>query len=891
MILLSFLAGGSAVDAKSKDVNEELGAAAFDCLAGLFQASNSSGVGTSGPIDTENVPVFGHAVSVVLDGITDGPSIKVQLAAISTLDTMILNVSDEEALRNFFPGMVSSLTKVLQPRNQKRRSYKILATSLQTLSKILTKVTGDGGLSNSTQDAQERTGVVRHGEKQADPWIKATSAQVKLALANIIPLRYHERSEVQDSLFELCISILRHCQISLAESAAMMIETLMAIGSHDLALNASKKLVSIKNLFSVQTSLMETLRASLHDWVVALPRIMQSNNDSAKRRSIEQISASFSILAAQNMNSDILNDTMTSSLRASVSVAIHPSLSQVIAPVAKAGGEVTRVLRSTMEMQGRITFAPILMTETGHKETLAGLQLLVKQLRVLPLSKALERSVVETLRATSGDEQLGNLWLSIQLLDDAIPEDSDMDRFLEIPADLQYAQSNFLDDVYSFSLDVLSKPSFDEEIDWRLQALALEILALQARQQKFDFCPELVDALYPIVDRIGSSNEALQEHAMTCLNIVSKACGYSSSSDLIIDNVDYLVNAVALKLNTFEISPQAPQVLLMMVKLCGAALIPYLDDLVESVFSVLACFHGYPRLVESLFSVLNAIVEEGSKSAPLAIESDTKPKRHEYGYQPISIAELSNKLKIARVKAQEKLNIDPNPSPINPQVHDSDLTTKPPEDEAATPQSKTHQMILSIATLTQHHLTTPSPPIRLQLLHLLSTSTPLLSTHPSTFLPLIATLFPPLLLHLHDPSSPNTLIAAANTLSTICEHAGSFLAPRFEDEWEDIMALYARVEGMRLREKPGRVRGSGFRMWEALVGLVGAIVGFVGVGPEMEDGVFEMLGRWVGWSGEVRDVLVQLNADRVWEVEERARVLAGGERLVVPGREFVELGF
>ena len=101
------------------------------------------------------------------------------------------------------------------------------------------------------------------------------------------------------------------------------------------------------------------------------------------------------------------------------------------------------------------------------------------------------------------------------------------------------------------------------ELDWRLQALALETIALQASQQKEAFRGELIDALYPVLHYMGASVEALRDHAVTCLNIIARDCGYRNSGELIVSNVDYLVNAVALRLNSFDISPQAPQVLLM----------------------------------------------------------------------------------------------------------------------------------------------------------------------------------------------------------------------------------------------------------------------------------------------------------------------------------------
>src|SRR5699024_5956678 len=111
-------------------------------------------------------------------------------------------------------------------------------------------------------------------------------------------------------------------------------------------------------------------------------------------------------------------------------------------------------------------------------------------------------------------------------------------------------------------------------------------VALQAQQLGEAFRPELVDALYPVLQLLASGNSNLQNHAMTCLNILTTACNYGDTSTMVIENVDYLVNAVGLKLNTFDVSPYPPQVLLMMIKLCGARLIAYLDDLIGSIFGI-----------------------------------------------------------------------------------------------------------------------------------------------------------------------------------------------------------------------------------------------------------------------------------------------------------------
>lgn len=893
LILLSFLAGGSAIEPQIKNVNEEVSAAAFDCLTSLFDGSISLGSGTIGPDEAESIPAFGHAITVVLHGVVDGPSVKVRLAALEALNAIISGTSNEKALKTFFPGIVSSLTKALSPGNRSKNSYIVLQGSLQTLSKILCRVISDDDLPEPLPNTRGVQILVPRKQTEADSWGEATSAQVKLALANVIPLRYHDRTEVQTALFELCISVLHRCRQSLYQSSAMMVETLVILCSNEQAAKDSKRSQRVETLFSTDPALLEILKSVVHDWIIALPRIMQSNNEVRKRRVVDQISMSFKITTAQGMDSDVLNDALALNLRSSVSATIKTSSSQGISAVSNGNFDMTQMLHPA-EAKNSTAFSPVLFGESSQKYAMSGLQTLAQQLKTIPMSIKLRQGIVETLRTTSGDEQLASLWLSLQLLDDPPPDIHDIDQFLNIQPNIGDAMDPLLEEVYSFSLDLLATPGYSDPATWKLQALALETIALQARHQARDFRPELVDALYPILERMGSSNAALQQHAVTCLNIIANACEYPSASTLIIDNVDYLVNAVALKLNTFDISPQAPQVLVMMVQLCGPALIPYLDDLVESIFSILACFHGYPRLVEALFSVLHAIVEAGAKAPLPAITPGPENPRRRPPYQPTSISELAARLRASASKTTSPLDplpSDPDPLPSNPSP-DSPTTEQPPQEaEAAPPLSPTYTLLQKIALATPPHLTSPRPRLTLLLLTLLTSTFPALSPDPSTFLPLTATIFPALLARLLAPAEPYITTAAANALAALCEGAGDFLRSRFEDSWADLCGVYWTAErGMRAERKAmgERSRGAKWKVWDAVVGLLVAVVEWVGVGPEMEDVVFEMLGGWGdARAGEVRRCLEGLNADALWLVEERRRVEGGGKRLKAPRVEGV----
>ena len=882
LMLLSFLAGGSATDVKVKNVNEELSSAALNCLAALFQISRSSILG-DGTIESQDLPILGHAVTVMLDGVTDGPSVKVRLAALTALDKMINATTCDEALKNVFPGIVSALTKVLSPKSGAKPSYKVLAASLVTLTNVICKVISDDLMDVSREGQAGTVAVIEGKEGGNSSWATATAGQVNMALANILPLRYHDRSEVRTALFELCISVIQQCQRSLSQSLPMLTDTLIVLCSHSSETEAPN-MFTLDGILAANADLLENVKSSLHDWIVALPRVMQSNDDTRKKRVIEQISTSFRVLQKHAIRLDMLDDSVASNLRASVSAAIQ-AFSKARWPVSDSTIEVTQLLESRSRS---LTFDTVLFNGSGSRTTMTGLQHLLTQLKALPISRSLQQGTINTLRTSSGNEQLANLWLSLQLLNDAPSDTSIVDQYLNFPPAYDVHQQ-MLDEVYSFSLDVLAKSTFKDTDRWQLQALALESVALQARSQRYHFRPELVDALYPILERLGSDNAALQQQAMTCLNIVSNACDYLDSAALIIDNADYLVNAVALKLNTFDISPQAPQVLVMMIRLCGSALIPYLDDLVESVFSIMACYNGYPKLVESLFSVLDAIVEEAAKSSTPAIEGNSEDKKPQ-AHRPCSIKELASVLHTNLEQTTRPRSPSPLPPPEPTTDPNGKESTSPPR--ASSPQlaplSKVDALIFSITSLTPSHLTAPSTSLRLGILRLLASALPVLASNNDKFLPIAATLWPAIAVRLYDSKSndPSTTIAAANALSTLCKSAGDFLASRVKDDWDQLCKLHRRVEKEMEEEarvqgkgkgkdkglaKVGTERGMRWRAWNAVVGLLLVVVGDVGVTSEMEDGVFAMLG-WLGPEHEdVRDVLEMLNADSLWLVEQKAR--------------------
>ncbi|KAK8202102.1 hypothetical protein M8818_005628 [Zalaria obscura] len=380
---------------------------------------------------------------------------------------------------------------------------------------------------------------------------------------------------------------------------------------------------------------------------------------------------------------------------------------------------------------------------------------------------------------------------------------------------------------------------------------------------------------------------------------------------MVVSNVDYLTNAVALKLNAFDVSPQAPQVLLMMVRLAGPSLLPYLEDTVESIFAALEDYHGYTTLVELLFAVLKTMAEEGVRAPQLVIAAG---KETEATSNEPAVTSTKDLVSLIRSEADRsrsrKREEDAHKSEVLSFPHrpwkdehskpmSSDMPPDPfsgiipEEDEEATepeavqpPIPKTYALLLKITQLTQHYLSSSSASLRTSLLSLIRTTIPALAKHEDSYLPLVNTLWPEIISRLHDPES-HVVAGSLDIIAIMCEYAGGFMRSRIETLWPDLISLHSRLKremtGANSSSAPASLalteRGRSTSLayvdptvqaaWQHFIDSLTAIVAHVAVGAELFEDVLSMLHPVSRVAPDVRRVLARYNADAVWLCELR----------------------
>jgi TELO2-interacting protein 1 len=757
LILLTFTAGGTLTKAQgsSEETSEELRVIAFRDLASLFESFSRSAYAAS-LSEAANFPTLGQVVSVVLEGITSGQSSQVQLSASLALGAIHDCIRDKEALASFLPGTVSALTKALQRETRSKRPWRVFEANIKLLSKVLLALLDDVQVNSLVKHERVTKKTSDFKVSLSESWLKATASQVKIALASVVKLHDHDRAEVRCALLQLCEAIVERCQQSLAECTPLMITTIIQVSAAESDGSNKEGKDILSRLVISNEAVLDAIKSNLHTWISALPRIFQSNDDRAKQKTVRQLAIAYDVFSELDAGLPLLGDMITSTLRDTVAAVIAFSTAQ--------GG----VIESSESVQDLIhkgtnqtsdSFQPVMIAHKSQQEPLSQLQLLLEQLGEAGSAKRMARDLLDVMQTSSGDQALASFWLTLSLVRKPLSTETAIDKLIDLDLST-HTWAGVLEELYSYSLAMLLTPWQDQQQDWRMQSLALETVALQATHLKADFRTELVEALFPVVHLIGSPNPLLQQHAITCLNIIADCCGYSSASDLVIGNVDYLVNAVALKLNTFDISPQAPQVLRMMIKLAGPALLPYLDDLVDSIFAALDNFHGYPKLVQLLFAVLMDIVGEGSKSDALKTSQELHSSHRKTPYRPRTIAEVAEILRdVRRRDEQDDESVDRAARVSAPHepwkgLSDTDTTDQDPHSDtspttdnadsdntalapAPSAPTKTYKLLHSILRLTQNYLTHASPTLRRDLLALTSTAAAPLAHNEDLFLPLM----------------------------------------------------------------------------------------------------------------------------------------------------------
>ena len=139
----------------------------------------------------------------------------------------------------------------------------------------------------------------------------------------------------------------------------------------------------------------------------------------------------------------------------------------------------------------------------------------------------------------------------------------------------------------------------------QLTCLLLEGIAIFSEVLKTNFNVLLIQALYPVLEKVGSTNASISQAALNTLINISRHCNYNDVEDLILVNSDYLINSITMQFRHLVYDSAAPAVLCVIIKFCNKDLVPIISDAIEDVFNALDNYQE--EVAENMLNVLDCV--------------------------------------------------------------------------------------------------------------------------------------------------------------------------------------------------------------------------------------------------------------------------------------------
>ena len=834
-------------EGKGKTVSEEVKAVSIGCLVTLFESMKRSiEVDVSirefirGP---KMRPLMGHTATVLLDTIKIEALLTLRLDALQVLSLLYSSLLDDgQIIAGFLPLTVSTLSRCLSS-SPATTNHRLLVALLTVLCETLSLVMNDN-LTPSSGPAQ--VDQMYHIE-MTDSWYQASKGQIKIALESFFPFaRIHSHHRVREAIISLSETLLAECSKTIDICRPLFLETILVL-QHDqfpsVTALANSSLQRLQAHDSLRNIIKDTTEESLHTWCLALPRTITSNDDAPKINLLQRLTSAVSSFSSDNLTLSSSLDALITSIQRIMIFDNVPGAGRLIRP--------STSLQLTFQEEAP-EHASLSLQYAKDQKVLASLEDLLRAVgRATFSSEIVDKLILEA--SLDSAHSASNAWIALRIL-----------RGREVPGDQ-------LDDLYSVATEWLIKSdSSYSSIDLSIPTIvtSLEILAFTAFSRGLAFRPNLIDVLYPTLSLLSHPLLEVQSTARGTLEQIALATGHDDTQSLILENTDYLVNSVALKLNVFDVSVQLLATLYTVTKIAGPRIVPYMDDIWGSLFDVVDRFHGYEKLVTCVFAVMTGIVDvvlQSIKFPPMPA-IDTEGSTHETVCT--DIRDLVDTIK-------------KNEDHLPPKRHTLAISKPPP-----LPQ-KTASLLETLARKAVLLTTHPSPHLRFNLIHLLRKALPLLSIptivkdgEQDRFLPLLAQEVWPAICSKLTDNETWVVNAALETIADLLAIEGSFLGAKVEkDVWPALRRILAPVpKGKATKEVVVFER-------DAAIKAVTAIINYSDQKPVLFDAMLDVAWPLIQHGGEksceLRRAFERKNGDAVWLMGH----MDGEVILNLPGRE------
>ncbi|NXJ89667.1 TTI1 protein, partial [Corythaixoides concolor] len=816
------------------------------------------------------LPLLGFAVSLLLGLAEQEKAKQLKISALKCLQVLVLqcdcqehrHLDEDEAQQcgdlfaSFLPGISVTLSRVIT--GDIKQGHKTTVAAIRLFYLIVGLVMADAQLARIPKNKEklpvEQSRISELMVHRGPDWSKSTAEKLSLLLHKVVEFSsVHPHWKVRLELVELVHHLLRNCSRSLVSSFSQLLKALVGLVSDENSevqsrCNAVLQGAAEQGIVAQNRALADVLSENLHSLATALPRLMNSQDDTGKVSTLSLLLGYLKLLGPkinivlnsvshlhrlskalmQVLELDVTDVKIVEDRRWGCESARGPpgsvqhgvpkgrrqkkyfrffteekvfQLLQQVCRVLGYYGNLYLLVDHFMGLYGESGVyrkqAAMVLNELIAGAAGIGVDILQER-EVSPSVDDLKGSVTSVLDEYTDQAN----WYLITSIDTEELSHEHSVQPLGRTARAGGACSSVL---LPPPEPHVTTRTMNSNI-WQI-CIQLEGVGCFAAVLGKEFRLLLLSALYPVLEKAGDKSLLVSEAALGTLADICEACGYDSVQCLINENSDYLVNGISLNLRQLAHQPHASQVLDTMLRHSDASLLPLVEDVIQDVLSALD--QSYSNQASTFLGVLHSVVaalvqwfgsscdEEQQHRQTAERQSRTLSR----GQQAVTSQEVERFfLDYVRQKQIAEGDLpdaggeeaDEVPPLANPEPNNSDT-------EGETPLPSHAQLAKDVMERCIHLLSDRNLRVRLKVLDVLELCVTVLHPHGNHLLPMAHRAWPALVTRLVS-DDPLAVLRAFKVLCTLAQKCGDFLRQRFSKD------VLPKLTGSLLSQAPASAR-------------------------------------------------------------------------------------
>ncbi|NWV69920.1 TTI1 protein, partial [Malurus elegans] len=828
---------------KAAPLSEELKLAVIQALHTLMHSAYGDIILSL--YQPSTLPLLGFAVSLLLTLAEQEKAKQIKISALECLQVLVLqcdcqehrHLDEDEAQRcgdlfaSFLPGISITLSRVIT--GDIKQGHKPTVSAIRLFYLIVGLVMADAQLARIPKSKEnllvEQSRVSELMIHRGPDWSKSTAEKLSLLLHKVVESSsVHPHWKVRLELVELVHHLLRNCSQSLVDSFSHLLKGLVGLVNDENSevqsrCNEVLQEIAEQRIVAQNRALADVLSENLHSLATALPRLMNSQDDTGK---VSTLSLLLGYLKLLGPKINIVLNSVSHLHRLSKALVQVLELDVTDVKIVEArrsgppgplqqGVQTGRCQKKYFRFFTEEKVFQLLQQVCRVLGYYGNLYLLVDHFMGLYNESCLYRKQAAMIlnELVTGAAGVGvdvlqerEVPLNVDDLKGSITSilDEYMDQanwYLVTSNDTEESSSEL--SVQHSGLAVLAGavssslllPSLEPPVTTRTMnsniwqiCIQLEGVGCFAAVLGKEFRLLLLSALYPVLEKAGDRTLLISETALGTLADICEACGYDSVQRLINENSDYLVNGISLNLRQLAHQPRASQVLDTMLRHSDASLLPLVEDVIQDVLSALDQSYNSEAFtfLRVLHSVMTALVQWfGMPSA----EEHTQTGKGQnaawsQGQQEVTMTRQEVERFFLDYVSQKQISEGDLPDLEEEEEADEIPHTMPEPScdmEGEAPMPSHAQLARDVMERCIHLLSDGNLRVRLKVLDVLELCVTMLHPHGNHLLPMAHRVWPALVTRLIS-DDPLAVLRAFKVLCTLAQTCGDFLRRRFSKD-------------------------------------------------------------------------------------------------------------